>query len=304
MSGNSTAASGLMTYVLVTPARNEAALIEGTIRAVIAQSLRPLRWIIVSDGSTDGTDELVAKVSGEHSWIELLRMPEHRDRTFAAKAVCFNAGYERLRGLQFDLVGNLDADITFEADYYEFLASRFHEFSRLGVAGTPFVEDPNAPAKHSYAHPHADLSHVSGASQLFRRTCFEEIGGYTPIKGGGIDWVAVTTARMKGWETRTFLEKTCLHHRPMGTAGRGRLAARFRHGKEDYGVGGHPLWQVFRGVFQMKERPYVFSGLALIAGYFWAMVTRMPKQVSPDLVRFRSAEQMARLRSMLRFPSQ
>ena len=286
-------------YVLVTPARNEETLIEGTIRSVVAQTIRPSRWVIVSDGSTDGTDGIVQRYAKEHTWIELLRMPEHRDRTFAAKAMCFNAGYDKVKSEAFDLIGNLDADITFEPDYYAFLLGKFAERPRLGVAGTPFIEDASQPQHHTYAHQFADLEHVSGACQMFRRTCFEEIGGYTPIKGGGIDWVAVTTARMRGWQTRTFVEKTCFHHRTMGTASRSRLMARFRHGQEDYYVGGHPLWQVLRSTFQMKEKPFVLGGLFLILGYFWAMAKRTQRPVSPELIAFRRAEQMTRLRQMI-----
>jgi GT2 family glycosyltransferase len=289
----------LLTYVLVTPARNERDLIEGAIRSVIAQTHLPSKWIIVSDGSTDGTDEIVARFAKTHTWIESLRMPEHRDRSFAAKAVCFNTGYDYLKSRNFDLIGNLDADITFGPDYYEFLVGRFAEMPRLGVAGTPFIEDSSQPQNHTYAHQFADLQHVSGACQMFRRQCFEEVGGYTPIRGGGIDWVAVTTARMKGWETRTFLEKTCFHHRKMGTANRNPLLARFRHGQEDYYVGGHPLWQVLRGIFQMKTKPLVLGGLFLILGFFWAMARRVHRPVSAELVSFHRAEQMARLRKLL-----
>jgi glycosyltransferase involved in cell wall biosynthesis len=289
----------LLAYVLVTPARNERDLIEGAIRSVIAQTHLPSRWVIVSDGSTDGTDEIVARFAKKHTWIESLRMPEHRDRSFAAKAVCFNAGYDHLKSTNFDLIGNLDADITFGPDYYEFLVGRFAEMPRLGVAGTPFIEDSSQPQNHTYAHQFADLQHVSGACQMFRRQCFEEVGGYTPIRGGGIDWVAVTTARMKGWQTRTFLEKTCFHHRKMGTANGNPLMARFRHGQEDYYVGGHPLWQVLRGMFQMKTKPLVLGGLFLILGYFWAMARRVRRPVSAEVVSFHRAEQMARLRKLL-----
>ena len=288
-----------LTYVLVTPARNERDLIEGTIRSVIAQTHLPSKWVIVSDGSTDGTDEIVGSYAKQHAWIELLRMPEHRDRSFAAKAVCFNTGFDRLKPGSFDLIGNLDADITFAPDYLEFLVGRFAEMPELGVAGTPFIEDASRPQSHTYANRFADLQHVSGACQMFRRQCLEELGGYTPIKGGGIDWVAVTTARMKGWQTRTFLEKTCFHHRKMGTASRNPLMARFQHGQEDYYVGQHPLWQLLRGTFQMKSKPWVLGGLFLILGYFWAMARRVRMPVSPELVSFRRAEQMARLRKML-----
>src|SRR5215831_3644788 len=291
----------LLTYVLVTPARNERDLIEGAIRSVIAQTHLPSRWVIVSDGSTDGTDEIVALFAKKHTWIELLRMPEHRDRSFAAKAVCFNAGYDHLKSKNFDLIGNLDADITFGQDYYEFLVGKFAEMPRLGVAGTPFIQDANQLQAHTYAHQFADLQHVSGACQMFRRPCFEEVGGYAPIKGGGIDWVAVTAARMRGWQTRTFVEMSCHHHRKMGTADRGPLRARFRHGQEDYSLGGHPLWQVLRSVFQMGRRPRVLGGLFLMLGYFWAMLVRTPRLVSPELMAFHRSEQLARLRKILHY---
>jgi glycosyltransferase involved in cell wall biosynthesis len=291
--------SAHLKYTLITPARNEEAFIEGAIRSVISQTVKPEKWVIVSDGSTDRTDEIVKKYASEHTWIELLRMPERRDRSFAAKATCFNAGYEKLKTCQADIIGNLDADITLNSDYYEFLLQKFAEMPKLGVAGTPFVEDENQPQSHSYAHKFADLEHVSGACQMFRRSCFDDVGGYTPIKGGGIDWVAVTSARMKGWQTRTFVERVCFHHRKMGTASRGALMARFQHGQEDYYVGGHPLWQILRGIFQMKGKPYILGGLFLISGYFWAMVKRVERPVSPELISFHRQEQMSRIRRMI-----
>ena len=134
-------------YVLVTPARNEEAFIEATIQSVVAQTIRPARWIIVSDGSTDRTDEIVKQYTARHDWIGLIRMPERRDRQFAAKANCFMAGYAELKSQDFDLIGNLDADITFDPGYYEFLLGKFGENSRLGVTGTPFVEDSDQPGK-------------------------------------------------------------------------------------------------------------------------------------------------------------
>ncbi len=163
------------------------------------------------------------------------------------------------------------------------------------MAGTPFVEDGS-----HYDYRFTNIEHVSGACQLFRRECFEEIGGYVPIAGGGIDWTAVTTARMKGWQTRTFAEKTCMHHRPMGTgSSKGRLRALFRHGQKDYALGGHPLWQLFRGAYQMTRRPFVVGGGALLAGYFWALAARRERPISDELVRFNRSEQMARLKAAL-----
>jgi len=286
-------------YVLITPAWNEAANLPQLIASVTRQTVLPVRWVIVSDGSTDATDDIVRSHSARFPWIQLLRRERSAERHFAGKAHAVNAGFESMRSLDFDLVGNLDADITLPPDYYQFLIARFVEMPKLGVAGTPFVEDPNAPEVHSYAHAHADLNHVSGACQFFRRRCFEEIGGYTPVKEGGIDWVAVTTARMRGWTTRTFVEKTSFHHRTMGTADRGLLRARFRHGQEEELVGGHPLWQLLRGVFQMKNRPLVLGGLCLIAGYASAWLSRRSSPVPDALRQFHRREQLVRLRRIV-----
>jgi len=280
-----------LAYVLITPARNEEGFIEQTIRSVIAQTVLPRKWIIVSDGSTDHTDEIVKRYMAEHAWIELVRMPEHRDRHFGAKVQCFNAGAERVQGECFDIIGNLDADITFGPDYFEYLLSKFAGDLQLGVAGTPFVEGTTA-----YDYRFTAVEHVSGACQLFRRKCFEEIGGYAQVKGGGIDWIAVTTARMKGWKTRTFVERVCHHHRPMGTASAGKLRANFKLGRQDYYLGGHPLWQLFRAGYQMARRPYVVGGVSLLAGYLWSWIKGVERPVSPELMRFHRLEQMQRLK--------
>lgn len=282
-------------YVLITPARNEAGFIESTIRSVVDQKVRPVKWVIVSDGSTDDTDEIIKRFLPDNPWIELVRTPERRDRNFAAKVSAFNAGYERVCGIAYEVIGNLDADITFEDGYFEFLMWKFSEDPRLGVAGTPFVE-----GTESYDYRFTSIEHVSGACQLFRRKCFEEIGGYKPIKGGGIDWVAVTTARMKGWNSRTFTEMVCRHHRPMGTASSGKLVAWYKLGRQDYYLGGHPLWELFRACLQMKNKPYVIGGVLLLLGFVGALITGTEKKVGVDLIRFHRREQMQRLRGVVR----
>lgn len=282
-------------YVLITPARNEAELIEKTLRSVVAQTHLPKRWIVVSDGSTDGTDELVRKYQGGRPWLRLVRMPERKERHFAAKVNAFRAGYEQVKDLEFDVVGNLDADVSFEPDYMEYLVGRFEASPRLGVAGTHYIEGDF----HSYRDSYINVEHVNGQVQLFRRACYEDIGGYVPIEGGGIDWVAVTTARMKGWKTYSFGERIFNHHRKMGTAGGSEIKARFHYGKKDYFLGGHPLWQLFRGTFQLAKKPYFVGGLALMLGYGWCWLSGPERAVSDQLMRFHRREQMRRLRSLI-----
>ncbi len=281
-------------YILITPARNEEEHIEGVIDSVTAQTHLPAKWVIVSDGSTDGTDAIVKKHLPNYSWMEFVRMPEHVDRHFAAKVHCFNTGYAKVRDAEHDIVGNLDADITFERDYFEYLMSKFAEDLELGVAGTPFVED----GKH-YDYRYTNIDHVSGACQLFRRRCFEEIGGYVPIRGGGIDWVAVTTARMKKWKTRTFTERTCLHHRKMGTGNTSTIMTWFRQGRKDYFLGNHPVWELFRTVYQMSHKPYCLGGSLLLSGYLWAATIKEERPISSELIAFVRKEQIHRLKKVL-----
>ena len=228
--------------------------------------------------------------------MELVRMPEHRERTFAAKVHCFNAGYERVKDISFEIVGNLDADISFESDYLEFLMGKFAEIPDLGVAGTPFVENGYSSIKDSFEGE----KHVAGGVQLFRKSCFEEIGGYVPNKAGGIDWIAVTTARMKGWKTQSFKEKYFHHHRPLGTGGSNRLGALFNHGRKDYYLGGHPIWEAFRIVYRLAKKPIVTGSVALTSGYLWGALTRMERPVSRELIRFHRGEQMDKLTTILK----
>jgi len=284
--------SSLPTYVAITPARNEAASIELTIKSFVAQSARPLRWIIISDGSTDGTDEIVRTYSVLHPWIELLRMQERKERHFAGKAHAFNAGYDRVRGLPYAAIASVDADISFESDYFSFLLGKLAEEHSLGVVGTPFEDAPN----QVYDYRFVNIEHVSGACQLFRRACFENIGGYVPVKLGGIDFIAVTKARMHGWKTRTFTEKLCYHHRKMGTAQDSIIRAKVKLGAKDYALGFHPLWQAFRSIYQMTKPPPIVGGLGIFCGYLWAWLNLTEKAVSGDMQAFIRREQMQRLK--------
>ncbi|HTA29517.1 MAG TPA: glycosyltransferase family 2 protein [Candidatus Cybelea sp.] len=279
----------------MTAARNEEALVENTIRSVVAQTALPARWIIVSDGSTDQTDSIVQKYAAQYDWIQLLRMPEHRERQFAAKVHCLRAAWEKLQPLPLDVIGNLDADITFEADYMAFLLDKLAGDPRLGVVGTRFVENN----RQVYDYKFMNAEHVSGGFQIFRRACFEEIGGYIPMRSGGEDWAAVTSARMKGWRTQSYTEKLYLHHRPMGSSGRPAWSIQLRQGERDYLTGGHPLWQLSRSAYQISRKPYVVGGLCLLLGFAWACLRRLERPVSKELMHFHRAEQMARLRKVL-----
>jgi glycosyltransferase involved in cell wall biosynthesis len=283
-----------MRYVLITPARNEQAYIEKTLRSVVSQTVIPEQWVIVDDASTDSTAQLVENYVRKYPWIELVRRTQRAERSFSRKVDAFNAGLQKLGSREFEVIGNLDADLSFDPEYLEFLMDKFAEDPKLGVAGTPFVENGYDSARDSFEGE----NHVAGGCQLFRRQCFEEIGGYIGNPAGGIDWIAVTTARMKGWKTCSFPEKRFHHYRSLGTAERGIVASLFSYGEKDYYLGGSPVWQLFRVCYRSAKRPFIIGGLALLAGYCWAALRRTKRPISPELMRFHRREQMNKLRAI------
>lgn len=283
-------------YVLITPARNEEAFIEKTIESVVHQTYLPVKWVIVNDGSTDATKNRVEQYLSKYDWIELVNLPARRERNFAAKVYAFNAGQERVKNLEYEVIGNLDSDVSLDEDHFEFLLTKFKNDPQLGVAGTVFRE-------HGYDSETDSLEgqlHVSGQCQLFRRACFESIGGYFANKAGGIDWIAVTTARMKGWHTRSFRERSFFHYRHLGTAERSAFAAAFSYGEKDYYLGGHPVWELFRIAYRMIKPPYLVEGLALGLGFGWAAVRRLERPISKELMAFHRREQMQKLKVILK----
>jgi len=165
-----------MKYVLITSARNEEAFIEKTLDSVVSQTVLPERWVIVDDGSTDHTAEVVERYAARYPWIELVRLPQRQHRNFAAKVHGFNAGFERVQFLEFEAIGNLDADISFGPDQFEFLLQKLIEDPSLGVTGTAYNEEGFDSTKDSFESENS----VHGASQVFRRECFSDIGGYLP----------------------------------------------------------------------------------------------------------------------------
>jgi glycosyl transferase family 2 len=291
----------LPVYVVITPARNEAQFIELTLESMVAQSVKPLKWVIVSDGSTDGTDEIVSRYTAQYPWIELVRMPERSERHFAGKVHAFNAGRSRVEHLDYAAIASMDADISFDEGYFAYLLDKFVENPKLGLAGTPYWQ-----GRMIYDFRYSSAEDVPGACQMFRRECFQAIGGYLPVKAGGIDLIAVLSARAKGWETRTFMEKVCVHHGisrsywnphkgPVQyTAYQGRLEL----GHKDYLLGCHPVWEVFRCVYQMRRKPFLVGGALMLAAYLWDLLRRVERIMPEELIRLRQREQMGRLKGL------
>src|SRR4030095_4929660 len=126
----------------------------------------------------------------------------------------------------------------------------------------------------------------------------QEIGGYVANRAGGVDWIAVMSARMKGWKVQSFPEKRFHHYRSLGTAEKSLLGASFQYGERAYYLGGSPIWNLFRGIHRMAKRPFILGGLTLMAGYGWAAMRRMERPVPPEMIRFHRGEQMNKLQAI------
>ena len=277
-------------YVLVTAAHNEAKYIGQTIEAVVAQSILPKKWIIVSDGSDDGTDEIVRNYARAYSFIELLRR-EPSGGGFASQARALMAGCGRLKNLGYDFIGTLDADITFEQNYYESILAKFQTDRKLGIAGGGICEYKSGTLTMSMC----SLDSVPGAIQMFRRETFADVGGFIPLKMGGHDAVAEAMARMHGWQVRSLPEIKVLHHRPCGASYGNTVRARFNTGIREYAYGNHPLFEFAKCLHRIWEKPYLLSSLLRLSGYSWALLRREPREIPVDLVVNLRREQMERL---------
>ena len=280
-------------YVLVTSAYNEERHIADTLRSVTSQSLLPRRWIIVSDGSTDRTDEIVRDWAGRYAFIQFVRVEKSGQHDFAAKVSALRQGFSRLADVQYDFIGVLDADLSFEPDYFVRLIEHFKSEPRLGVAGGNIEQQVDGRVVPRVK----DLNSVAGAVQFLRRPCFEETGGLPALKYGGEDAAMETAARMKGWQTRTFPELKVVHFGLVGAGAGGPLKARYKWGRMNFNLGYHPLFQVARSVYRIRERPYILGSIAELVGFWVGKVRDREPGVDQDIARFLRREQLARLRN-------
>jgi len=278
-------------YILVTSAYNEHRYIEATIRSVVNQTMPPMAWAIVSDGSTDGTDNIVKHYAALHDFIRYVRV-EHSDdeirpKYFAVahrKVNALASGLRVLSGLRYAYVGNIDADTSVEPSFFAELIRRFENDPRLGLGGGYIynvIRDEDVPAFVSSRN-------VGGALQLFRRQCFEEIGGYASC--GHEDTIALVRARMEGWTTRSFADLKVLHHKTAGWTGLRRCRSKYRLGVSDYIMNDSLLWVLLRCLKELRETPPVVGSVLRLSGYLAGLLTET-KSPPPEVQRFVRQEQ-------------
>lgn len=276
-------------YVVITPVRNEAAFISRTIASMIAQTVRPAQWVIVDDGSTDNTaDTVCAQIAG-HPWIRLVQRPDRGFRQRGGGVIeAFNEGYNVLTIIDYQFIVKLDGDVSFAPDYFERLLAQFAAQDRLGIAGgTCYVQDGT-----SWRPEEVDLTHVRGATKMYRRVCFEAIGGL--VAHLGWDGVDEWQARTRGWKVQSFLDIPLYHYRPTGAV-KGFIRGRIEQGRGAYYMGYHPLFVLARSVRRMGDRPLVLGGLGLLWGYVSDWLYRREQVNDPVLIHFLRQNQLQRL---------
>ena len=277
-------------YVLLTAAHNEEAYIEETILSVVAQVYRPKVWVIVSDASTDRTDEIVRHYAKEHSFIRLVRREKDENRRFASKVFALRAGLQSVELGTTRFIGILDADMAPDPLYFREVLKKFEHEPRLGMGGGWYVERHGGQLRAARGY---SPNSVPGALQMFRRKCYEEIGGLLPIEYGGEDWYAEIMARSRGWHVQSFPDLQVRHNRPTGSA-RGQLRYCYRQGFADFALGSHPVFELAKVARRILWKPYVLGALARLVGFLVANI-QGKRAVPPEFVAFLRKEQMSRL---------
>ncbi len=281
-------------YVLITPARDESAVIVHVLDSVCRQTILPQKWVIVNDGSDEKTSEIVREYESTYPFITLINVQSDLPG-FASKARAFNAGVAELTGMEFDFLGNIDADMSFDPDYFESLFSLFLADDMFGIIGGQVLELVNGVFK---SRMHSKYS-VAGALQLFRKECFETVKGYRELQYGGIDAVAETFAEMSGWKVRTFDSISAKHHRAVGTSNQNLYQAKMRYGIRDRALGNYLPYILLKSARRIFERPYLIGSALFLIGYLKALLLMGPYDLPEDFFKYRQEKQKKRLFSWM-----
>jgi poly-beta-1,6-N-acetyl-D-glucosamine synthase len=282
------------TFIIITPAFNEAAFIEKTIQSVITQVMLPEKWVIVDDGSSDDTALIVQRYSKRYPFIQYHRKERKEGQAyFASNVHAIMDGYSLICHGLFDFLAILDADIILPENYYDRILNFFFSDRKLGVASGIYENLIDG----KLCRVISDRRSTPKAIQVFRRQVFEDIGGFLPLRHGGEDTISCVMARMKGWQTWSFPEIKVIHLRPTGTGEVNHiLLAKFKKGVLDYYLGAHPLFFLLKSLRRIfLERPYFFSGVMMLCGYFLACLRHEKIDLPPHVIKFIRQEHIQRI---------
>jgi poly-beta-1,6-N-acetyl-D-glucosamine synthase len=276
-------------YVIVSPVRDEEKFIEQTIRSVLGQSIRPANWIIVNDGSTDQTASIIDRYASEYPWIQVVHRPNRGHRQSGGGVVeAFNDGYKAIRCQDWDFVVKLDGDLVFDELYFQHCFEHFQREERLGIGGGKIYYVENGQERFE----ECPRFHVRGATKIYRRKCWEEIGGFWQAPGW--DTIDELKAQMLEWKTESFDDVKIFHQRMTGTA-ENLWNDLVKNGMARYVAGYHPLFLLASCILRLTYKPYVVHSAGLLWGYTRSYIRHVPQVNDPALIRFVRREQLKRL---------
>lgn len=280
--------------IVVSPGRNEAAYMRRTLDSMVAQTQRPALWIIVDDGSTDDSPQILAEYAARHDWIRVLSKPDRGHRAVGPGVIeAFYFGLDTVDLDAYDYLCKLDLDLDLPPRYFEILTSRMQADPRIGTcSGKAYFRNA---AGHLVSENIGDEMSL-GMTKLYSVACFRQIGGFVrEVMWDGID---CHKARQLGWTPVSWDDPDLRfeHLRPMGSSEQSIYTGRRRHGFGQYYMGTHPLFLIASAVNKMRQPPFVLGGLAMLQGYFGAMLRRAPRHGDTDLVGFIRSYQLQALR--------
>lgn len=279
-------------YAIITPACNEIAYIRYTLDSVIAQTLPPAQWIIVDDGSTDCTADVVHGYAKKHPWIKLVKnTPHEAKRQGGGKVVrAFMRGYQALDVMDFEFIVKLDADLTLPPNYFEEISRAYELEPAIGMCGGYLSELSNGVWKKDKVASY----HLRGAIKAYRKKCFEEIGGIRPVDNW--DFLDEMTAIYSGWSVK-ILPLEVRHHRPTSTLINKGLKFSFKMGQIYYKDGYDLFLLALRCMpYGLGTKPYLLSSAALILGFLASCLAKPEKDVNAGLEKFIRKFQYTRIK--------
>lgn len=268
-------------YVIISPVRNEEDFLAKTIHSVASQKILPQEWIMVNDGSSDRTEEIIKECLQRYSWIKLINL-EDRGFYYPGTGVVhvFEKGYEQLHEKDWDFLVKLDCDLEFDKDYFESVFLEFENNPLLGIASGCMYNLHNG----RLIRETAQVDHPFGASKVYRRDCWEDLGGLIPVPGW--DLADILKAQMLNWETRCFFDLEVTHFRPGGSRRKGVLRPKFIQGRFEYRHGYAFYFTFFKAGYNIFKKPVIIGSIAKICGYIYAFILREPYLFDAEMRRF------------------
>lgn len=283
------AASPRRRYVIISPVRNEGAHLERVIASVVHQTVLPAQWVVINDGSTDNTAEIMNRYARQIPWITAMHLPARHNRAPGTKVVAaFNEGIREIRAHDWDYLVKLDGDLILTSDYFEMCIVQFEKEAGLGVGGGVVFHMDNG---ERIIEPNP-LFHVRGATKIYRRACWEQLGGL--LVAPGWDTLDEVKANMLGWSTRSFLDIQIEHLRPTGAAD-GSWRNSFKNGEANFRSGYHPLFMLLKCVKRFFDAPYLIGSAGLFCGYASSYFRGVPQVDDKQLIGYLRQQQLRRV---------